>query len=117
MLLVAVLIVVPFALRLPVLETRGFNPDELMHLHFSWNISQGLLRYVDYFDFHLPALHYFLSVFYPLYEVERVGDDAIAFILMARRWMWVFAVATLALTFWLGRAWRYTRTGLVAACS
>lgn len=113
-LLVFALVAVPFFLRLSLLETRGFNPDELMHLHFSWCISEGLLPYVDYFDFHTPGLHYFLSLFYRYYDVARDPDDAIAFILMGRRWMWLFAAASLALVYLLGEAWRNRRTGLVA---
>ena len=113
-LLIAALVSLPFLLRLPLLETRGFNPDELMHLHFSWCVSKGLLPYVDYFDFHMPGLHFFMSLFYGLYDVERVADDAIAFILMSRRWMWMFAAATLVAVLALGRAWRDARVGWVA---
>ena len=109
------LVAIPFVLRLSLLETRGFNPDELEHLHFSWCISKGLLPYVDYFEHHTPGLHYFMALFYPFYDVERVSDDAIGFILMARRWMWLFTGAVIALTFFLGSAWRTRRTGLLAA--
>lgn len=108
------LVTVPFLLRLPLLQTRGFNPDELYHLHFSWSVAKGLVPYLDYFDIHTPGLHFFMSLFYAFYDVERVADDAIAFILMGRRWMWLFAGAILALTCLLGKMWRDTRTGLLA---
>lgn len=55
-----------------------------------------------------------MKPFYAFYDVAREADDAIAFILMARRLMWVFAAAILGLTFWIGKSWRDPRTGLVA---
>ena len=111
---VLTLVGVPFLLRLWLLETRGLNPDELEHLHWSWCVGTGLIPYRDYFDHHTPWLHFFLSRFFSFYEVERIGDDAIAFILMARRWMWLFTGAVLTLTFCLAKTWRDRRTGLVA---
>jgi hypothetical protein len=109
------LIAVPFVLRLSLLETRGFNPDELEHLHWSWCLSKDLVPYRDYFDHHTPWLHVFLSAFFRFYDVERVPEEAFAFIFMARRWMWVFTGAILGLTFLLGRAFRDGRTGVLAA--
>ena len=111
---VLTLVGVPFLLRLSLLETRGFNPDELEHLHWSWCVGAGLLPYRDYFDHHTPWLHFFLSRFLSFYDVERIGDDAIVFILMARRWMWLFTGTVLTLTFCLGKIWRDWRSGLVA---
>ncbi len=111
---VVALIAIPFFLRLPLIETRGFNPDELEHLHFSWCVSKGMVPYRDYFDHHTPWFHFFLAPFYSFYDVERLGDDAIGFIYLARRWTWLFAGVLLTLTFLLGRAWRDSRTGLLA---
>lgn len=108
------LVAVPFVLRLSLLKTRGFNPDELEHLHWSWCVGKGLVPDRDYFDHHTPWLHFFLSGFFRFYDVDRVPDDAIAFILMARRWMWVAAGGILAMTFVLGSAFRARRTGLVS---
>ncbi|HXV62795.1 MAG TPA: hypothetical protein VEK15_19000 [Vicinamibacteria bacterium] len=113
--LIVALIGVPFLLRLPLLETRGFNPDELEHLHFAYCVSKGLVPYRDYFDHHTPWLHVFLSTFFRFYDVERIPDEALGLIFLARRFIWVFAGATLAVTFVLGRAFRDARTGLLAA--
>ena len=113
---VAILLVLaPFFLRLPLIETRGYNPDELEHLHWSWCVWRGLVPYVDYFDHHTPWFHFFLAQFFDFYDVERLPEDALGFTFMARRLMWLAAGAILGLTFLLGRSWRDARTGLVAA--
>jgi hypothetical protein len=112
--LMLLIIAVPFVLRLSLLKTRGFNPDELEHLHWSWCVAKGLLPNRDYFDHHTPWLHVFLARFLPFYEVERLPDEAFAFIFFARRWMWVFAGAILAATFAVGKAFRDTHTALVS---
>jgi len=111
----ALLIAVPFFLRLSLLKTRGFNPDELECIHWAWCVSKGMVPYRDYFDHHTPWFHYFLSFFFRFYDVERVPAEAVAFLFMARTLTWVFAGAVLAATFFLGRAFRDARTGLVAA--
>jgi hypothetical protein len=108
------LVAIPFVLRLSLLTTRGFNPDELEHLHWSWCVGKGLVPDRDYFDHHTPWLHVFLAQFFRFYDVDRVPDDAVAFIFMARRWMWVFTGGILAATFLLGRAFRNAGTGLLA---
>jgi hypothetical protein len=109
------LIAVPFFLRLPLLETRGFNPDELECIHWAWCVSKGMVPYLDYFDHHTPGYHYFLSTFFRFFDVERVPADALSFLFFARRLTWIFAGAVLAATFLLGRAFRDARTGIVAA--
>ena len=109
------IIAVPFLFRLSLLKTRGFNPDELECIHWAWCVSKGMVPYRDYFDHHTPWFHYFLSTFFRFYEVERVPAEAVAFLFMARTLTWVFAGAVLASTFFLGRAFRDARTGLVAA--
>jgi len=109
------LIVVPFFLRLSLLKTRGFNPDELECIHWAWCVSKDLVPYRDYFDHHTPWFHYFLSAFFRFYDVERVPAEAVAFLFMARTLTWVLAGAVLASTFFLGRAFRDARSGLLAA--
>ena len=109
------LIAVPFFLRLSLLKTRGFNPDELECIHWAWCVSKGMVPYRDYFDHHTPGFHFFLSSFFRFYDVERIPSDAVAFLFLARTLTWVFAGAVLAATFFLGRAFRDARTGLVAA--
>jgi hypothetical protein len=115
LLAMSLLIAVPFFLRLPLLETRGFNPDELECIHWAWCVGKGMVPYRDYFDHHTPWFHYFLSSFFRFYDVERVPAEAVAFLTFARTLTWVFAGAVLAATFFLGRAFRDARTGLVAA--
>ncbi len=109
------LIAVPFFLRLPLLKTRGFNPDELECMHWAWCVSKGMVPYLDYFDHHTPGYHYFLSTFFRYYDVERVPAEAVSFLFFARRLTWIFAGAVLAATFLLGRSFRDSLTGLVAA--
>jgi hypothetical protein len=106
---VAVLVALPLVLRLALVERRGFNPDELEHLHFAWNVSTGKVPYRDYFDHHTPALHYALAPLLRRYGVERSGDEAVASLFAARRVMWPAAVAILALTFALARGWHPDR--------
>jgi hypothetical protein len=113
-LLMLSIVAVPFLLRLSLLRTRGFNPDELEHLHWSWCVAKGLLPNRDYFDHHTPWLHVFLAQFLPFFDVERVPDEAFAFILLARRWMWVFSGAILAATFLLGRTLLDARASLLS---
>ena len=103
------LIVVPFLLRLPLLERRGFGPDEFEHLHFAWSVSQGQVPYRDYFDHHTPALHVVLSPLFTFYRADTSSADALAAVFAARRVMWVFAAAALGLTFALARLWRGDR--------
>ena len=109
------LIAVPFFLRLSLLKTRGFNPDELECIHWAWCVSKGMVPYRDYFDHHTPWFHFFLSSFFRFYDVERVPAEAVAFLFMARTLTWVFAGAVLTATFLLGRSFRDARTGVVAA--
>jgi hypothetical protein len=109
------LIALPFFLRLSLLRTRGFNPDELECIHWGWCVSKGLVPYRDYFDHHTPWFHYFLSSFFRFYDVERVPAEAVSFLFFARTLTWVFAGSVLAATFFLARAFRDARTGLVAA--
>jgi hypothetical protein len=106
---VGLLVAVPFFLRLPLIERRGFNPDELEHLHFAWNVSKGKLPYRDYFDHHTPALHYALAPIFRFHDVEISGDAAVGALFTARRLMWPAAAAILALTFALARAWHPDR--------
>jgi hypothetical protein len=102
---VALLVAIPLLLRLPLVERRGFNPDELEHLHFAWSVSVGKLPYRDYFDHHTPWLHYALAPLLRRYDVATSGDEAVAALFAARRAMWPLAAAALALTFVLARAW------------
>src|SRR6185503_953641 len=90
---VAVLVVVPLLLRLPLVERRGFNPDELEHTHFAWRMSEGQLPYRDYFDHHTPWLHALLAPLLKRYHVATSGDEAVAALFAERRAMWPAAAA------------------------
>lgn len=103
------LIVVPFLLRLPLLERRGFGPDEFEHLHFAWSVSQGRVPYRDYFDHHTPGLHVLLAPLLAFYRVDTSSADAVAAVFASRRATWALAAAALALTFALARLWRGER--------
>lgn len=103
-----------FLLRLGFLERRGFNPDELQHLHNAWSISKGLLPYRDYFEHHTPWLHLLVAPFFALYEVETDPDQAARFLFFARRAMWLSTGLILWATFWVGRSWADVRVGALA---
>jgi len=92
------LAVVPFLLRFPLLRSRGFNPDELEHLHFSWCVAQGKVPYVDYFDHHTPWLHLALAGLVSRYDTASSEDEAVETLFAARRAMLPWAALTLALT-------------------
>jgi len=92
------LAVVPFLLRFPLLRTRGFNPDELEHLHFSWCVAQGKVPYVDYFDHHTPWLHLALAGVVARYDTASSEDEAVDALFAARRAMLPWAALTLVLT-------------------
>jgi hypothetical protein len=110
-----VLIGVPALLRLALVPSRGFGPDELEHSHFAWRISQGELPYRDYFEHHTPFFHYMLRGLFARHDVTHSGDEAIAALFDARRAAWVFGSLALVLTFLLGRDLRGLRQGLLAA--
>lgn len=92
------LAVVPFLLRFPLLRSRGFNPDELEHLHFSWCVAQGQVPYVDYFDHHTPWLQFALAPLVARHDTASSEDDAVETLFAARRAMLPWAALTLVLT-------------------
>jgi hypothetical protein len=97
---------VQYVPRLRLLEVRGFNPDELEHLHFSWLVSKGLLPYRDYFEHHTPWLHYLMAPVVAAHDVETSVTEAVGTITLARELSWLFAGAILAVTALLGLRWR-----------
>jgi hypothetical protein len=103
------LIILSCGLRLWLSDRRGFNPDELQHLHGAWCISKGMVPYRDYFDHHMPWLHFSLALMLSRFDVETDFEDATRFIVLARQCMWLYTGAILALTFWLGWKWRGPR--------
>jgi hypothetical protein len=112
---VALLIGVPFALRLTLIERRGFNPDEFEHLHFAWSIADGQVPYRDYFDHHTPLLHFALAPLVRRFDVATSPDAILALVYSARRAMWLLGGATLLLTALVGSSYRGRAVGLAAA--
>jgi 4-amino-4-deoxy-L-arabinose transferase-like glycosyltransferase len=106
--LILVLSLCLFAVRVPLLFVRFFDQDELEHFHGAWNISQGQLIYVDFFEHHPPAIHYLLQL--PIW----ITGDTFATVYGARVVMLLFVGAVVWLTYLVAR-----RVGgpLVAAAS
>ena len=98
-----------------VVELRGFNPDELQHIHHSWSLSKGLVPYVDFFEHHTPWLHIGLERVMRFFDVDRSVADGQDFLMLARKLMWLTTGTSLFLCFCLGRLWRDTLTGIIAA--
>jgi len=95
-------------------QRRQFDPDEFMHLHSSWSLHKGLIPYRDYFDHYTPLFRLFFAQFFQMFQVETNIKEAIGFLFFARKVEWLISGVVLLLTFWLGRIWRSTETGLVA---
>jgi hypothetical protein len=112
---VLLLIGVPFALRLALMESRGFNPDEFEHLHFAWSIADGQVPYRDYFDHHTPLLHFLLAPLVRHFDVARSPDATLELVYAARHTMWAAGGLTLWLTFVVGSAYAGRGAGLTAA--
>lgn len=108
-----VIVSVQYVPRLRLLEVRGFNPDELEHLHFSWLVSKGQLPYRDYFEHHTPWLHYLMARVVAAHDVETSVTEAVETITLARGLSWLFAGAVLVLTALLGLRWRHP----IVACA
>jgi hypothetical protein len=98
----AVLIVACLALRLSLLHTRTFDPDELQHVHAAWAVHEGLLPFRDFFEHHMPGVQFMLAPMLGRFHVDDAADDAIRFLFAARTLMWVFAGLIVALTVLLG---------------
>jgi len=116
LIVVALLLIgLPFALRLELIETRGFNPDEFEHLHFAWSVANGQVPYRDYFDHHTPLLHFLLAPLVGRFDVASSPDDTVALVSTARRAMWVLGALILLFTALVGSRYRGRAVGLTAA--
>jgi 4-amino-4-deoxy-L-arabinose transferase-like glycosyltransferase len=103
-----VLILTALALRISILQTRSFDPDEFQHLHSAHQIFAGEIPYRDYFEHHTPFMHVILA---GLYLITGESPDVL---FAARVVMLGFAVAILGLTFVLTRQLYGTDAGLFA---
>jgi len=108
-------LVISLGLRLSILQTEDFDPDEMQHLHIAWCIAQGMIPYRDFFEHHTPLMHFALAPLLARSSVATDADAAVAFILGVRRAMVLNTAALLTFLFLLGRQWRNWRVGLLAA--
>lgn len=110
-----ILVFASYGLRWWLLKARQFDPDEFEHLHVAWLIAQGQLPYLDFFEHHTPWFHFALAPFFGLFRVESSSRDAVAFLFFARKLMWLLTGTILLLVFRLGKLWRSSLVGLLAA--
>ncbi len=104
--IILIFILLAFALRIPILQVRYYDPDEFQHLHGARQIYYGEIPYRDYFDHHTPFIHFILSLLYPI-----VGENVII-LDVARYLMLLFTIAILILTFILAKKLYNIDTGL-----
>jgi dolichyl-phosphate-mannose-protein mannosyltransferase len=98
----ATLILGLYTLRLSLLHTRDFDPDEFQHVHAAWAVHEGLLPFRDFFEHHMPGMQIMLAPTFAGFRVASSVDDAIRFLFFARTLMWVFAGASLVITVLIG---------------
>ena len=111
----ACLVAAFFGLRLPLLLTDRFNPDEFEHLHAAFSLSSGLVPYRDFFENHFPLLQFMLAPLFAVFAADRSAGQAEALILAARVGMAGLSGLTIVTTYWLGRIRAGRRQGLAAA--
>ena len=58
-------------LLLFIVLRKGFNQDEIEHLHVAWLISQGFIPYKEFFEVHTPIMLYILSL---IPGIDFIGD-------------------------------------------
>src|SRR5689334_19391169 len=92
------LIAFVFAIRLWLLRFREFDPDEFQHLHAAWNIAHGLTPYRDYFEHHMPTLHFMLARLFGMLSNSWTEAAVIDLPTFSRAVMWVCAVVCVVLT-------------------
>jgi hypothetical protein len=111
----ALVVALSFAARFPLLEARGFNPDEFEHLHAAWCTARGQLPYRDFFEHHTPALYFAAAPLLRRYDLDGEVTGALAAVFAARRAMAAFSAVILIATVILGRRWRGRASGWAAA--
>ena len=109
----AALVLLFLGLRLLLLGIERFNPDEFEALHGSYSIASGLIPYRDYFENHLPLLHFLLLPLFRVFAADRSSGQAEALILAARMAMWGMSAATIAACYLVGRL----RSGHAQGCT
>lgn len=102
------------ALRLPLMWTRKFDPDEFEHAHAAWSFFRGLIPYQDFFEHHTPWYYVLLRPFFRWFSVDTSFPSATHFLLFGRLVSLLLTVASVALTIRLGRLVMDRRTGLLS---
>jgi len=85
------------ALLAAMIAHARLDPDESQHLHAAWLVAQGRVPYVDFWEHHMPLLHYGLA------PVTRWLPDRPAIYFAGRAIMSVTAAGTLVIVYALGR--------------
>jgi len=98
----AAIILGSYTLRLSLLHTRTFDPDELQHAHAAWAVHQGLLPFRDFFEHHMPGIQFMLAPMLGGFHVTTSSEDAIRFLFFVRTLMWIFTGFVVAITVVLG---------------
>src|SRR5215831_4152264 len=80
-----------------VIAHARLDPDESQHLHAAWLVGQGRVPYRDFWEHHMPLLHYALA------PVTRAVPEGPAIYFVGRALMSLAAGAALALVCLLGR--------------
>jgi len=85
----ALLLLAAFALRCFYIFRFRYDSDEPQHLHTTWNWTQGLLQYRDFFDNHTPLFHLLFS---PLVAAIGERPDILTFMRFAMVPLWVVSL-------------------------
>src|SRR5262245_5610508 len=101
-------------MRVPLLWSRRFDPDELEHAHVAWYILQGQIPFRDFYEHHTPLFHYLLGLLISTLGVEQSPEHAMRALFVARGFTWLLSVGIVVATFVLARRLRDTTTAWVA---
>jgi 4-amino-4-deoxy-L-arabinose transferase-like glycosyltransferase len=105
---------VAIGLRLIVAFAQPFRPDELLHIHHAWMVSQGKLPYRDFFDHHACLYHFLLAPFANLFSPEQSMTSAMGFLFFSRLFSALTGMAALYFLYRIGKQWSGKQVGLVA---
>ncbi len=109
------IIALSYGLMWKLSRVRDFDPDEFEHLHAAWCVARGMVPYRDFFEHHTPWFYYFLAPFIQAFNADSNPDSVIQFLFFSRTLMWLLTGGIIVLVYALGRSWRDSMTGLVAA--
>ena len=102
------------AIRVPLLQSRYFDPDELVYIHASWLVSKGSVPYVDFFDHHTPGLYYLAAPLFSMFHSEASFEQAQRTIVASRVFSLILSTCAFGLLVLIGKRWINTRHGLWA---